>query len=152
MSGEAIGLVAVALSCELHTGQELAMMLAGAKPLAVFADDHPSLHGHYIIPEREFEPYVASGHLVKREYISAPKAKAPIVDGQKIGIRRVLYALSEQQWRTDAYLLLLKTSEKTGWNEGFEARSCEAKQHVKVYLTDDQRYCVCCALSGGAIC
>jgi hypothetical protein len=45
---------------------------------------------------------------------------APPREGQRIGIRRVLYALSDEQWRIDAYLLLWKTADKSGWNEGFE--------------------------------
>ena len=34
--------------------------------------------------------------------------------------RTVLFALPEQQWRIDAYLLLKKTSHRSGWSEGFE--------------------------------
>jgi hypothetical protein len=41
------------------------------------------------------------------------------VKGQRIGIRRVLYALPGEEWRIDAYLLLWKTAEKSGWNERF---------------------------------
>ena len=33
---------------------------------------------------------------------------------------RVLYALPEESWRINAYILLLKTSKKSGWSEGFE--------------------------------
>jgi hypothetical protein len=104
----------------VHTGRELAMMLAGTKPLAAFVDDYPSLHGLYVIPEREFEPHVASGRIVKREQIVPPAPDAPVVQGQRMGRRRVLYALPSEQWRIDAYLLLWKTAEKSGWNEGFE--------------------------------
>jgi hypothetical protein len=105
---------------KVHTDRELALMLAGTKPLAVFVDDHPSPHGLYIIPEREFEPHVVAGRIVKREQLEPPTADAPVVKGQRIGIRRVLYALPGHEWRIDAYLLLLKTAEKSGWNEGFE--------------------------------
>jgi len=34
--------------------------------------------------------------------------------------RRVLYALPNEAWRIEAYLLLWKTAEKSGWNAGFE--------------------------------
>jgi hypothetical protein len=105
---------------QVHTDRELALMLAGVKPLAVFCDECPSLHGLYVIPEREFEPHVTNGRLVKREQIVPPAATAPVVKGQRIGSRRVLYALPSEQWRIDAYLLLWKTAEKSGWNEGFE--------------------------------
>jgi hypothetical protein len=104
----------------VHTGRELVLMLAGVKPLAAFCDEYPCLHGLYIIPEREFEPHVAAGRLVKREQIEPPAATAPVVKGQRIGTRRVLYALPGEQWRIDAYLLLWKTAQKSGWNEGFE--------------------------------
>src|SRR6266404_6266435 len=104
----------------VHTGRELAMMLAGTKPLAAFVDDDPSLHGAYVIPEREFEPHVASGRIIKREQLVPPSADAPVVHGQRIGGRRVLYGLPGQQWRIDAYLLLYETAEKSGWNEDLE--------------------------------
>jgi hypothetical protein len=32
----------------------------------------------------------------------------------------VFYALPGQEWRIEALILLLKTAEVTGWNEGFE--------------------------------
>ena len=35
-------------------------------------------------------------------------------------MRRVLYALSHEAWRIEAYLLLWATAEKSGWNAGFE--------------------------------
>jgi hypothetical protein len=108
------------LPYQVHTGRELALMLAGTKPLAVFSDEHPSLHGLKIIPEREFEPYVAAGRFVKREDITAPGADAPLVRGQRLGTRRVLYALPREAWRIDAYLLLWATAMKSGWNAGFE--------------------------------
>jgi hypothetical protein len=108
------------LPYKVHTGRELALMLKGTKPLAAFCDDYPCLHGLYIIPEREFEPHVTSGLLVKREHIEPARADAPIVKGQRLGLRRVLYALRGEEWRIDAYLLLWKTANKSGWNEGFE--------------------------------
>jgi len=105
---------------KVHTGRELALMLAGVKPFAAFSDDYPCLHGHYIIPECEFEPHVAMGRIVKREHIEPPDSEAPILEGHRIGIRQVLYALRGEEWRIDAYLLLWKTAKKSGWNEGFE--------------------------------
>jgi hypothetical protein len=41
---------------QVHTNRELALMLAGSKPLAAFVDVHPSVDGAFGIPEREFEP------------------------------------------------------------------------------------------------
>ena len=108
------------LPYRVHTGRELALMLAGTKPLAAFCDEYPSLHGGKVIPEREFEPHVAAGRIVKREDITPPGRDAPLVRGQRLGTRRVLYALSSEAWRIEAYLLLWKTAEKSGWNAGFE--------------------------------
>jgi hypothetical protein len=68
-------------------------MLAGTKPLAAFSDAYPSLHGRCVIPEREFEPHVAAGRIIKRQYIEPPGEGAHVVKGQRIGMRRVLYAL-----------------------------------------------------------
>jgi hypothetical protein len=104
----------------VHTGRELALMLAGTKPLAAFSDVYPSLHGLYVIPEREFEPHVAAGRIIERQHIDPPGEGAPVVRGQRLGMRWVLYALPGERWRIDAYLLLWKTAEKSGWNEGFE--------------------------------
>jgi hypothetical protein len=108
------------LPYRVHTGRELALMLTGTKPLAVFIDEHPSLHGLDVIPEREFEPHVAAGRIIKREEIVPPDRDAPMVRGQRIGMRKVLYALPGEAWRIDAYFLLWRTAEKSGWNEGFE--------------------------------
>ena len=107
-------------SYRIHAERELALMLSGTKPLAAFSDEHPSLHGLCVIPEREFGPHVAAGRIIKREHIEPPGPDSPVVKGQRIGIRRVLYALSGEQWRIDAYLLLWKTANKSGRNEGFE--------------------------------
>ena len=128
---------------KIHTGRELALMLAGTKPFAAFSDDHPSPHGLYVIPERAFEPYVTAGRVIKREQIELPRPDAPLVKGQRIGIRRVLYALPGEEWRIDAYLLLWKTAEKSGWNEGFERmegtllgyEDWQNDYHIEHYLT-----------------
>jgi hypothetical protein len=108
------------LPYKIHTDRELALMLAGTKPFAAFSDEYPSLHGLCVIPEREFEPHVVTGRIIKREYIEPPVEGARVVKRQRIGMRRVLYALPAEQWRIDAYRLLWKTAEKSGWNEGFE--------------------------------
>jgi hypothetical protein len=108
------------LPYRVHTGRELALMLAGTKPLAVFCDEYPSLHGVKVIPEKEFEPHVAAGRIVKREEITPPAPDAPVVRGHGTGTRRVLYALPHEAWRIEAYLLLWRVAEKSGWSGGFE--------------------------------
>lgn len=50
-----------------HTGRELALMLAGSKPLAVFHYDISCLPNEEIVPEAAFQPYVASGKFVRHE-------------------------------------------------------------------------------------
>jgi hypothetical protein len=105
---------------KVHTGRELAMMLAGTKPLAVFMDAHPKhddLDGN---PERAFEPHVREGRIIKREQIVPPPADAPVINGQPIGERRILYALPGEEWRIDAYLKLWETWKKTGWTAELE--------------------------------
>jgi hypothetical protein len=106
------------LSYKIHTGRELAMMLAQQKPLAVFCDAYPSVATFEVIPERAFEPHVAAGRIIKREAIfhSAPRSSG----GRSRDSRFVLYSLPDQKWRIDAYLLLHTISLKSGWNEGFE--------------------------------
>jgi hypothetical protein len=103
------------LPYQVHTGRELAMMLAGTKPLAAFSDYHPKYHDLDIIPEREFEPHVSTGRIFKRERIEPPAANAPIFNGERLGSRRVLYALPGDEWRIDAYLRLCDNMKLTGW-------------------------------------
>jgi hypothetical protein len=108
------------LPYKVHTGRELAMMLAGTKPLAVFSDAYPKHHDFDNIPEREFEPHVRAGRIIKREHIEPPGPDDPVINGQPIGARRVLYALPGEEWRIDAYLQLWGTCKKTGWTAEME--------------------------------
>jgi hypothetical protein len=104
------------LPYKIHTHRELDLMLKGTKPLAAFVDQWPSNPECEIIPERLFEPFVRSGRFVKHEHIYSDFDAM----GKEQKFRRVLYALPEEAWRIPAYLLLWKTTEKGGWNEGFE--------------------------------
>jgi hypothetical protein len=103
-----------------HTNHELELMLAGKKPLAAFCDEEAGLHAYEGIPEAEFEPYVASGRFIKREFVMPTPAGSPGVEAKTTGVRRVFYALPGHEWRIEALMLLLKTAEVTGWNDGFE--------------------------------
>lgn len=105
-----------ALPYKVHTNRELALMLAGTKPLAVFVEAQPPRPARSINPEAMFEPHVSAGRVVKREHIY----RQPDPNGRQRDFRRLLYAQPDQQWRIDAYLLLLKTAQRSGWNEGFE--------------------------------
>ena len=102
------------LPYQLHTSRELALMLAGEKPLSVFAGAHPPYSEVEEIPERLFDPYVSARRFVKAEYLEPAQAGASQM------IRRVFYALPDEVWRIKAYVLLLATAKKSGWSEGFE--------------------------------
>jgi hypothetical protein len=109
------------LPYQVHTGRELAMMLAGKKPLASFLEIYPNIESEIsFVPEQAFQPFVDSGRIVMRQHYSPPNPYAKSEKRKRMGWRRVLYALSGQQWRIDAYLLLLETVERSGWSEGLQ--------------------------------
>ncbi|SOY63943.1 conserved hypothetical protein [Cupriavidus taiwanensis] len=96
----------------LHTNRELLLMHQGRKPLSVFAEDAPSTGSTSTLSsEAKFD--AQAGRFVKYEY-------AESVDGGLHRVRRIFYALPDEVWRIRAYILLLKTSKRSGWNEGFE--------------------------------
>jgi hypothetical protein len=103
-----------ALPYKVHTNRELLLMLAGTKPMAAFVDDRPGEPQYEVVPERQFDPYVRSGRFVKREQIDASGR------GEGRPCRHVLYATPQEAWRMEAYLLMWRTFEKSGWSEGFE--------------------------------
>jgi hypothetical protein len=102
------------LPYKVHTNRELALMLQGSKPLAYFSGQYPPPPEVEEIPETLFDPYVAAGRFVKREYV------VPMSEGKVLGTYHVLYALPNQEWRINAMILLLDTAAKAGWSEGFE--------------------------------
>jgi|SRR5262245_9044185 len=102
------------LPYQVHTGRELKLMLEGTKPLAYFYEEYPASSKSKDIPEDLFDQHVAAGRFVKREHVLIDKAS------ERHSKRVVLYALPGQEWRIEAFLLLLDTAAKTGWNPGFE--------------------------------
>jgi hypothetical protein len=96
----------------IHTNRELELMLQGTKPLAAFSEVLELSYDEWIIPEKAFAPHVARGAIVKREHIFA----GPL-DRKS---RSVLYALPNEEWRIDAYLLMWEVAQKSGWNESME--------------------------------
>ena len=108
------------LPYRVHTGRELTLMLGGSKPLAAFCGAYPPIPDREEIPESLFDPYVAAGRFIKRESISREDPAGESADGPIRGTRRVLYALPQQAWRIEAYLLLWESAAKAGWSEGFE--------------------------------
>jgi hypothetical protein len=108
------------LPYKVHTRRELALMLNGTKPLAAFSGQYPPNLDVEEIPERLFDPYVAAGRFIKREYV-VPAGAPATLGGQATGTWRiVLYASKGHEWRINAYILLYQIAAKAGWSEGFE--------------------------------
>lgn len=84
-----------------HEGRELELMLSGSKPLSMFVECVPV--EFEIFPERDFDRLVSQGNLKKR--VSMHSAKTP--NGQDVSVRRVFYALPDEEWRIQAMLLVL---------------------------------------------
>lgn len=85
-----------------HEGRELALMLAGTKPLAMFVDVVPS---RFVFPDDDFEPYVAAGCLIKRDFLSQTS------DGRH-QVRHLFFALPGEEWRiTEAYAVSVNEAE-----------------------------------------
>lgn len=98
------------LPYQVHTGYELAMMLEGVKPLAVF--DFPS---NWEFAERAyFEPHVASGKFVVREF-DVPLLLRTRGDSRDLIYTHVLYARASEEWRIDAYIFLFLATFEQGW-------------------------------------
>ncbi|NLR74563.1 hypothetical protein [Leeia aquatica] len=96
------------LSYKVHTGRELLLMRSGLKPLAVFSEWEATEQ------EAFFDPLVEQGLFTKQAYLEpAPSASLP-------ANRLTLYALPEEAWRIQAYLLMRRAARQTGWNETLE--------------------------------
>ncbi|MBE1503815.1 hypothetical protein [Rhizobium viscosum] len=90
----------------VHTNFELALMLDGHKPFAMFSDEESS--GILKKVRVYFQPYVDSGAIIERV--------EPIVEG-KFRLVRILYALPKEEWRFDAYTELMRERRWTGESE-----------------------------------
>ena len=94
-----------------HEGRELELMISGIKPLSMFVDEISPDFATF--PEQQFDSLVSRGKLVKSVSIET----LPGPDGREHKIRRVLYALPEEEWRIRATLLVhdLYRSLSPGW-------------------------------------
>jgi hypothetical protein len=101
------------LPYKVHTNRELSLMLKGSKPLAVFFDVC-SGGSEVSFEEQWFEPYVAAGRFIKRVQ------RGVRIKGSDWEHCRVLFAQPGEEWRIDAYLLMKKVAEHSGWNEALE--------------------------------
>ena len=106
-----------ALPYEVHTNRELALMLRGTKPLATFSERYPPNPDVEDIPERLFDPFVATGRFIKREYVIPSNRLGFVAVPGVQGVRCVLYALIGQEWRIDALILLEDAAYRSGWTE-----------------------------------
>jgi hypothetical protein len=97
-----------------HTNRELLLMLKGEKPLTVFHDAHPWQSHELLELCERFEPYVAEGRFIKREYLDKDQSE------EHQYFKWVFFALPAESWRIDAYILLKQTAKLSGWNDGFE--------------------------------
>lgn len=94
-----------------HEGRELPLMVAGRKPLSMFVEPIPS--DIEFFPERAFDALVSEGKLKKHVSVELSVA----LDGKELRVRRVLYALPEEEWRIKSILLVqqLYNSLSPGW-------------------------------------
>ena len=88
-----------------HEGKELALMLAGEKPAAMFNDDIPE---SFEPPEIIFAPYVENGQIIKCE--------AEICYSQQghRNLRNYFYALPGEEWRIDRLIEIQRSLHEKG--------------------------------------
>lgn len=103
----------------VHTGFELALMLDGRKPLAVFNDRYPSVWFDELISR--FDPYVADGRFVRRIIDHTLDETRLASDGVVVEMMREVYVAARgEEWRIEAFLLLRQIAHKIGWNDTLE--------------------------------
>jgi hypothetical protein len=98
-----------------HSGFELPLMLEGRKPFAKFSGVEPCEWLDEILAP--FEPFVAEGRLVRR---IERRTHTRGTDATRYRIREIYFALPGQEWRIDAYLLLVEVGYRSGWNDAYE--------------------------------
>jgi hypothetical protein len=101
----------------VHTGYELALMIEGRKPLAVFGDVYPT--DWLDETTSRFDLFVEQRRFVRKIVDKPLLARYPLARTDAGDIfRTVLVALADQSWRIDAYLSMEEA--RTGWNERLE--------------------------------
>ena len=101
----------------LHANRELEMMLAGTKPFAVFSHERVDGFNKFdALAEQDFETYVANGKISEnvRTFESSRK------DGTSLDIDYYFYALDGEEWRVNAYCLLLEMLHRYTWSPELE--------------------------------
>lgn len=87
-------------------------MIAGKKPLAVFAHERtPGFEKFDALARQDFGSYVAKGMLSER----SETRQSTLPDGSRVEIDYYFYTLPNEEWRVPAYCLLLDMLDKRGW-------------------------------------
>jgi len=94
----------------VHTNRELPLMLEGMKPLAAFcaivrAGDEK------IHPWESMSPFVQNGQLTEHSFL---------LQNDEVLTKYQLYSLPSESWRLQAYELLMRSGQESGWNESME--------------------------------
>jgi len=96
----------------VHTNRELEMMLAGAKPFAMFAHERVGdFEKSDALANQDFARYVADGTL--SEHVRTLTRHLP--DGTPFNIDCYFYAIAGEEWRVEAYSLLLDLLGRGAW-------------------------------------
>jgi hypothetical protein len=103
----------------LRGQHEISLMLSGTKPLAVF-NDLVFVDGAEDEIDLNFKRHVESGRLVFREDRDDWPEPRRASERLAVGSRLRLYALPEERWRIDAYLLMTRASRGVPWSDALE--------------------------------
>lgn len=102
---------------DLHTNRELKLMLDGKKPFAVFANDRvDGFEKTDALAGQDFETYVAKGLI--SEHVRTFQGHKQ--DGSSFDVDYYFYALEGEQWRVEAYCLLLEMLHHHTWSPELE--------------------------------
>lgn len=100
----------------LHTNREFGLMLAGRKPLAVFADGKGCFPDAVVRYLRLFDRHVRDGRIVRRDHFTGPREAQPYL------LHRIYFAIPAEAWRIDA---MIELKEKKDWSRDHERREGE---------------------------
>src|SRR4051812_18258425 len=96
----------------IHTNRELELMLAGKKPFAVFARQHvDGFEKSDALSDQDFDRYVANNTISEQTRTFDMQAQ----DGSPVKVDYYFYAMKGEEWRVEAYCLLLDLLHNRGW-------------------------------------
>jgi hypothetical protein len=108
------------LPYQVHTNHELRLMLAGKKPLAVFADGQDQFPEIVLLYLRHFDRHVQSRRLVRRDHVTPPSKHRPYA------VHAIFFALPGEEWRIDEMIELRSNLHSdSGWSAAHERRQGE---------------------------